>query len=312
VSELPGSDPATEDDAEPTPLALHAKIYCFQKGSQTIFRLGSANATDRAWAGRNSEVMIELAAGDEFNRGLDFLVGKAAPVNVDVLAASLPADMSDIDALEESRKWLMGCWDPILRRDGENFSIDAQRVPSLAYPEHSLEVGHANGDLLPWPKDALLLNLGKVPLSHQSAFIQVRIKGPERDLRWMQRIDIQPPMESDRDLAALASHMGLRAFHDWMRAMLSGDSLPVDGTTWDADSNTSRSRHNGLGYDRLTLEDILSAWARDRRAFGRVDRHFAPYVDALLAHGENLSEAERADLSELAQIWAIVRARLAS
>jgi hypothetical protein len=220
--------------------------------------------------------------------------------------------MSDIDALEESRKWLMGCWDPILRRDGENFSIDAQRVPSLAYPEHSLEVGHANGDLLPWPKDALLLNLGKVPLSHQSAFIQVRIKGPERDLRWMQRIDIQPPMESDRDLAALASHMGLRAFHDWMRAMLSGDSLPVDGTTWDADSNTSRSRHNGLGYDRLTLEDILSAWARDRRAFGRVDRHFAPYVDALLAHGENLSEAERADLSELAQIWAIVRARLAS
>lgn len=312
ASELPGSDPVTEDDAEPTPLALHAKIYCFQMGSQTVFRLGSANATDRAWAGRNSEVMIELAAGDEFNRGLDFLVGKAAPVNVDDLAASLPPEMSDIDALEESRKRLMGCWDPILRRDGENFSIDAQRVPSLAYPEHSLEVGHANGDLLPWPKDALLLNLGKVPLSHQSAFIQVRIKGPERDLRWMQRIDIQPPLEGDRDLAALASHMGLRAFHDWMRAMLSGDSLPVGGTAWDADSNASSNRHNGLYYDRLTLEDILSAWARDRRAFGRVDRHFAPYVDALLAHGENLSEAEKADLSELAQIWAIARARLAS
>jgi len=312
ASELPGSDPATEDDAEPAPLALHAKIYCFQMGSQTVFRLGSANATDRAWAGRNSEIMLELAAGDDFIRGLDFLIGKATPVNVEDLAASHPPDMSEVDALEESRKWLMGCWDPILRRDGEDFSVDAQGVPSLAHPEHSLEVGHANGDLLPWPTDAVLLNLGKVPLSHQSAFIQVRIKGPERDLRWMQRVDIKPPLAGDRDLAALASHMGLRAFHDWMRAMLSGDALPVDGTTWDANSSASSNRHNGLGYDRLTLEDILSAWARDRKAFGRVDRHFAPYVDALLIHGENLSEAEKADLSELAQIWAIARARLAS
>lgn len=311
-SEHPGSDPATEDDAEPASLALHAKIYCFQMGSQTVFRLGSANATDRAWAGRNSEIMIELAAGDDFIRGLDFLIGKATPTNVEDLAASQPPDLREVDALEESRRWLMGCWDPILRRDGENFSVDAQGVPSLAHAEHSLEVGHANGDLLAWPTDAVLLNLGKVPLSHQSAFIQIRIKGPERDLRWMQRIDIQPPLEGDRDLAALASHMGLRVFHDWMRAMLSGDTLPVDGTTWDADSSASSNRHNGLGYDRLTLEDLLSAWARDRRAFGRVDRHFAPYVDALLAHGENLSEAEKADLKELAQIWAIVRARLAS
>ncbi len=73
-----------------------------------------------------------------------------------------------------------------------------------------------------------------------------------------------------------------------------------------------RNRPQGLGYDRLTLEDILTAWARDRKAFGRVDRHFAPYVDALLAHGENLSEREKADLNELAQIWAIARNRLSS
>jgi hypothetical protein len=149
-------------------------------------------------------------------------------------------------------------------------------------------------------------------MSLQSAFIQARISGPDGALRWMQRVTVDPPLEEQRDLAALASHMGLRAFHDWMRAMLSGDTLPVGGGAWDEDAGARSNRPQGLGYDRLTLEDILTAWARDRKAFGRADRHFAPYVDALLAHGENLSDRERADLNELAQIWAIARTRLAS
>jgi len=47
---------------------------------------------------------------------------------------------------------------------------------------------------------------------------------------------MKEPSVSERDLAALASHMGLRAFHDWMRAMLSGDTLPVGGGAWDEDA----------------------------------------------------------------------------
>ena len=309
---LPGVEPASEDDAEPAPLALHAKIFCFHSGEKTILRVGSANATERAWSGRNAEIMVELEAGEAFGSGLAFLIGKATPVTIEELAVADPPSTSAADALEESRKVLMASWNPVLRRDGERFSIDAGAVPLLAYPEHVLHAGPANGDLLAWQTDAVRLDLGTIPLSLQSAFIQARISGPDGALRWMQRVTVDPPLEEQRDLAALASHMGLRAFHDWMRAILSGDTLPVGGGAWDEDAGVQSNRPQSLGYDRLTLEDILTAWARDRKAFGRADRHFAPYVDALLAHGENLSEREKADLNELVQIWAIARTRLAS
>jgi hypothetical protein len=115
---LPGTEPVAEDDVEPVPLALHAKIFCFHSGEKTILRVGSANATERAWSGRNSEVMVELEAGEAFASGLAFLVGKATPVTLEELAATDLRSMSAADALEESRKALIASWDPILRRDG--------------------------------------------------------------------------------------------------------------------------------------------------------------------------------------------------
>lgn len=131
---LPGTEPVAEDDVEPAPLALHAKIFCFHSGEKTIMRVGSANATERAWSGRNSEIMVELEAGEAFASGLAFLVGKATPVTIEELAATDLRSTSAADALEESRKVLMASWDPVLRRDGDCFSIDARAVPSLAYP----------------------------------------------------------------------------------------------------------------------------------------------------------------------------------
>jgi hypothetical protein len=302
----------SDDEAEPQPLALHAKLVAFHQGDTTIVRVGSANATDRAWAGGNSEVMVELEAGDAFNAGLDFLIGKATPVTIEALAQAKPADTSQADALEESRKALMASWDPILRRDGDRFVLDSRAEPQLTDASHRLSAGHANGDLLEWPQDGVRLDLGLIPLSIQSAFIQVRISSAEESVRWMQRVTVDPPLDEKRDLAALASHMGLRAFHDWMRAMLGGETIPIGDVAWDEEMGGSAKGRKALSYSRLTLEDILTAWARDERAFTRVDKHFAPYVEALLAHDENLTTAEKKDLNELAQIWAIARMQLTS
>lgn len=302
----------SDDEAEPQPLALHAKLVAFHQGDTTIVRIGSANATDRAWAGRNSEVMVELEAGGAFNAGLDFLIGKATPVTVEALAQANPADTSQADALEGSRKELMASWDPILRRYGDRFVLDARAEPQLSDTSHRLSAGHANGDLLEWPKGEVRLDLGTVPLSVQSAFIQVCISSGEESARWMQRVTVDPPLDEARDLAALASHMGLRTFHDWMRAMLGGETIPTGDVAWDEEMEGPANGRKVLSYSRLTLEDILTAWARDERAFTRVDKHFAPYVEALLAHDDNLTNAEKKDLKELAQIWAIARRQLAS
>jgi hypothetical protein len=310
--EAPRTSHPEVDEAEPQPLALHAKLFAFHQGDSTIVRVGSANATDRAWSGQNSEVMIELEAEEAFNPGLAFLIGKATPVTIGELALVKPADTSEADALEDSRKALMASWDPILRRDGDRFVLDARSPPLLADVSHHLAAGHANGDFLEWPKGDVRLDLGTIPLSVQSAFIQVRVSSTENSVRWMQRVEVDPPLEEKRDLAALASHMGLRAFHDWMRAMLGGESIPIGDVAWDEDTEGAAKGREAIGYSRLSLEDILTAWARDEKAFKRVDKHFTPYVEALLAHDGNLSAAEKKNLNELAQIWAMARTQLAA
>lgn len=298
------------DDEEPPPPSLHAKIYSFTMADDEILRVGSANATSRAWSGRNAEIMLELSGGEHYRRGLGFLTGSAIPVSLSDLAAQTPADTSAADALEASRLELTAAWSPVLLREGDRFTLDAGVALVLSNPAHRLEAGHATGDRIPWPEGSRLLPLGVLPLSHQSAFIQLRLLGPEGDLCWMQRVEVRPDFEPGRDLAALARHMGLRAFHDWMRAMLGGDLTSVGGADWDDESGTGPTRREGLRHDRLTLEDILSAWARDRAAFGRVDRHFSPYVDAILEHGQELTDRDKADLTELSALWAMVRERL--
>lgn len=312
AQEIPAASVSDDDEAEPQPLALHAKLFAFHQGDTTTIRVGSANATDRAWAGRNSEVMIELEATGAFNLGLAFLIGKATPVTINELAQARPANTSEADALDESRKAIIASWDPILRRDGDRFVLDARIAPHLADSRHRLSVGHANGDLLAWPEGDTRLELGIIPLSIQSAFIQVSLCSAEDSVRWMQRVTVEPPLDEKRDLAALASHMGLRAFHDWMRAMLGGETVPIGDIAWDEDMAASSKKREALSFTRLTLEDILSAWARDEKVFARVDKHFAPYVDALLSHDGNLTLAEKKDLNELAQIWSIARAQLTS
>lgn len=42
------------------------------------------------------------------------------------------------------------------------------------------------------PKTHATLPLGVLPLSHQSAFIQLRILGAEGGLSWMQRVEVRP------------------------------------------------------------------------------------------------------------------------
>lgn len=94
--------------------------------------------------------------------------------------------------------------------------------------------------------------------------------------------------------------------------MLAGDLLPVGGAAWDDEGGEASLRGGTHGYDRLTLEDILSAWAKDGKAFGRVDRHFTPYVEAILKHGQDVTAADKEDLRELSEIWAMARERLVS
>lgn len=311
MEETATAEPFLDDELELDAPSLHAKLFSFDVGKKSIVRIGSANATKRAWSGRNAEIMIEIIGNEEFRKGLDFLVGKAQPITIDRLQAIETSQDTAVDRLEETRQKLVAEWQPCLHRESESFTLVLKAVPKLRHAEHRLKAGLANADLQCWPKDSKQLHLGKIPLPYQSEFIQVQISESETNLSWLQRVSVIPKIDDQRDDAALARHMGPRTFYEWMRTILAGNPLPEDGS-WDDDPDRSHINQAKNTYERLTLEDILVGWARDNSSFARADRHFHSYVEAILKHDEVISETEKSDLTELAAIWKIARDQLMS
>ena len=90
--------------------------------------------------------------------------------------------------------------------------------------------------------------------------------------------------------------------------MLVGDVEPPDIDPWEKhDGGAPRPIRTQLGLDTLTLEDILTAWARDPGAFRRTDARFKAYVSAILQHHHSLGDADREALETLQTIWSAAR-----
>jgi hypothetical protein len=120
----------------------------------------------------------------------------------------------------------------------------------------------------------------------------------------MQRCAAVPPLDENRDRAALARHLGPKAFVQWLRSLLTND-LPGENAEepWHAgDGHVARSTTESPGFGSLTLEDMLACWARDRNAFERADRRFKSYVDLFVAD-DTVDAAELAALQELKSVW---------
>ena len=93
--------------------------------------------------------------------------------------------------------------------------------------------------------------------------------------------------------------------------MLDGDVDPPDVEPWERhDGEAHGPARSGLGLDALTLEDILTAWARDPASFRRTDVRFNAYVSAILEHGDALGDADRKALVALQAIWTVARDEL--
>jgi hypothetical protein len=80
----PLSEP--EGQNERTPTDLHAKLYIVEESNQSHVWIGSANATQRGWGGRNVEAMVRLT-----------IRGKGL---IDYLLESLKAHLADVSPSE--------------------------------------------------------------------------------------------------------------------------------------------------------------------------------------------------------------------
>ena len=159
----------------------------------------------------------------------------------------------------------------------------------------------------------MTLGLGEIPLAWQTDLVQMRLSLGEDSCGWMQRVAVTPPIEPGRDRAAIARFLGIRSFYAWMRGLLDGDVGVTDVEPWERHHcDVIGNDRDVFGLDELTLEDILTAWARDKAAFQRADARFETYLRAILAYDETLTADDRKALTALQAIWGAARIALMS
>jgi hypothetical protein len=299
-----------DEDADPQSPSIHAKLFCFESGGRATLLVGSANATSRAWTGRNTELLAEIRGGTAMTAGLAHLVGSASIMNLGELERAPLPEAAAGDALEAVRRRLVAAWSPCLVRDDAAFAVEvAGLFPDI--PEGiELRVGLATGELQLWPTGATRLALGDIPLSRQTDLLQCQLRAENAALGWMQRAPVTPPLDPERDAAALSNLLGFAAFQSWMKQLLSGSPIQDEGTRWDQGVEGAGPDRSGFASELLTLEDVIDSWGTDPGAFRRADAYFDRYVDALLQQGVELTDVERTALDELRTIWKLARERL--
>ena len=297
------------DEVEPPPVSLHAKLFAFWQKDRLQVVTGSANATERAWSGRNAEAIVRFSGGAEIAKGIDALVGSAMLIPQELLDEEPETVEEDpAELLDGCRRHLVVHWIPTIQRSCQRFVLCADIPPPLGERRIRLEAGLATSTLHDWPDQAQTLALGDIPLGLHTDLVQLRLSLAGECCGWLQRVLVVPPIAPERDRAAIARFLGPRGFFAWMRAMLVGDVEPPDPGPWEKhDGEAPRSVRTQFELDTLTLEDILTAWARDPASFRRTDARFKAYVTAILQHHHSLGDADRRALETLQTIWAAAR-----
>lgn len=302
-----------EAGAEEPPLGLHAKILAVRSGERVRLWVGSANATGRAWSGRNAEVVTELEAAPALFEGIEHALKRGRLLTEDDLAP-LPEEPADAirDRLDIARNEVAGRWSGRLLRDGDAFRLVTGSAPHPNDTAVAMEAGLATGALLRWPRGQTELDLGAHALSHQTELVQIRLALDGQECVWLQRCPVTPPLDDGRDRAALARHLGPKAFFEWIRALLQ-DSQGADEVDepWDRpNGHREAAAPPATSAGTITLEDMLSCWARDRDAFARADQRVRAYLDPILAETAALGDADREGLTSLRALWDTLRTQL--
>lgn len=303
-----------EDELEELAIGLHAKIFAARKGKKLKLWVGSANATIRAWAGANVEVIAEISAPASVLEGLHALLLQARPVSLTELEQlKPPAEPTTAERLELARKRFVSSWKGHLSRNGDEFAIVCEKLPHPSDDEIKVEAGLATATLIPWPRGSMSLPLGRYPVSMHTQLVQFQLSVEDLSCTWLQCVDVSPPFEADRDHHAIARHLGMSAFLAWIAALLGGDQGVGDaGEPWD--KPTTPASHSSLGslFDQhvLTLDAMLSCWSRDRVNFKRVSDRINTYLGPIMAQGEALPPTDMDLLRKFQSVWTTVSQEL--
>lgn len=309
-----GSD---EDEEEEVGRGLHAKLLFIRSGRKRTLWLGSANATMRAWTGRNAEVTAELLVTELIEKGLKALLGSARLVVAPSMEHPPDAAALEEEALERARTQVAARWAAVLSVDDEGVRLThrSDLYPGGPHPDESdivVEVGALHGEPIAWPEQQVVVHLGPVIPAERSEFVRLRVSRGDKGLSWLQRAPAEPPFGEDRDRAAFVRFLGARGFLLWVAGLLADDGRQGEGdwTNDDLQARVGLGPNPTLDSSLPTLEEMLAAWARDPDNFREIERRVSQYLPAVLDQAEREEPQTAAMLKRFDVLWGKLRSGL--
>jgi hypothetical protein len=205
------------ESEEAPPQGLHAKLLFAAKGKRRQLWVGSANATERGWEGRNIEIVAELAVNQEVAEGIEAFVDtceRCTPVVTE------PKEDEDEQALEKARKTLSGKWPLRQLIDNGELHLVAMSPPPVTDPQISIEVAAMGGAWKTWPPEADRVPLARAREWERTDFAQVRVGLRGVVCAWVQVAPCEPPPDDARDTGLISQYLNPNTFMSWMRSML--------------------------------------------------------------------------------------------
>ncbi|MEW6597619.1 MAG: phospholipase D family protein [Pseudomonadota bacterium] len=299
-----------DDEEEELGRGLHAKLLFMRSGQKRRLWLGSANATMRAWTGRNAEVTAELVVTEPIERGLKALLGSARLVEAPLVDHTPDAAALEEEALERARAQVAARWAAQLAfyDEGARLAHLSDLHPGGPHPDEPdivLEVGALYGELAAWPRGQTVVPLGPIAAAERSEFVRLRVSRGGKGLSWLQRAPADPPFGEDRDRAAFVRFLGARGFLLWLAGLLADDGREGEGD-WTNDEPRDRADpgvNPALDSSLPTLEEILAAWARDPGKFREIERRVSQYLPAVLEEARQEDPRTADMLSRFDDLW---------
>lgn len=306
-----------DDEEEEVGRGLHAKLLFMRSGQKRRLWLGSANATMRAWTGRNAEVTAELLVTEAVEKGLRALLGSARLVEAPSIEHSPDAAALEEEALERARAQVAARWAAQLSIDDEGARLThrSDLHPGGPHPDESdivLEVGALHGELTVWSAQQVVVELGPVAPAERSEFVRLRVSRGDKGLSWLQRAPAEPPFGEDRDRAAFVRFLGARGFLLWLAGLLADDGREGEGdwTNDEPQQRVSPEANPALDSSLPTLEEMLAAWARDPDKFLEIERRVSQYLPAVLEQAKQEEPHTAEMLERFDDLWRKLRSGL--
>jgi hypothetical protein len=180
---------------------LHAKLLAVRHGKSCTLWMGSANATERGWTGKNVELTAKIEANLQMWQGLENWTNDLREVDRAALRDLIDSETEIQKKLNQERNRLAAAWDAKLVFEPDRTIIMAK---SDLHPYDSdLELSVrllTHSDMKIWPRGQEDMVMAQTRLADRTAFVCVKLSHSGGSAaEWVQCCIIDPPLGDERD-----------------------------------------------------------------------------------------------------------------